>query len=134
MLRMNWMGFGALALVGSAIAADAPSPVQRQVLYAEPLVNIPGKSLTAVLLDAAPGAASTAKHHHAGTVLVYVVAGTVRVQFRGKAPETYRAGQCFTEPPGTEHLSTKNVSATEPAKLLVVFVADTGAQLTTYDK
>ena len=131
---MKWMAFANLFLLGCTTSAAAPPPVQRQVIYAEALKNVPGKTLTAVALDAAPGAKSVAKHHHAGTVLVYVVAGSVRVQFQGQAPQEFHAGQCFAETPGTEHLVTENLSDTEHAKLLAVFVADSGAELTTYDK
>jgi len=40
----------------------------------------------------------------------------------------------FFEPPGSEHLVSENASTTEPASLLAVFVADNGAQLTTFEK
>ena len=40
----------------------------------------------------------------------------------------YKAGESFFEPPGSEHLVSENASATEPASLLAVFVADDGAQ------
>lgn len=131
---LQTVGLIALVFAGS-FATAAPTPaVQRNILYAAPLTNVPGETLTAVALELAPGTKSSAKHHHAGTVLVYLISGSVRVQFEGKEPQVYHAGQCFTEPPGTEHLSTENVSSTEPAKLLAVFVADSGAKLTTYDK
>jgi quercetin dioxygenase-like cupin family protein len=48
--------------------------------------------------------------------------------------KVYKAGESFFEPPGSEHLVSENASATEPASLLAVFVADDGAQLTTFDK
>lgn len=35
------------------------------------------------------------------------------------------------EPPGSAHLISENASATEPAGLLAVFIADDGAQVTT---
>ena len=41
----------------------------------------------------------------------------------------YYAGEAFCEPPGSEHLVSENASATEPASLLAVFVADDGATL-----
>jgi hypothetical protein len=44
------------------------------------------------------------------------------------------ANEGFFEPPGSEHLISENASATEPASLLAVFVADDGAQLTTFGK
>ena len=37
---------------------------------------------------------------------------------------------CFFEPPGSEHLVSENASATEPASLLAVFVADDSATAT----
>jgi len=46
----------------------------------------------------------------------------------------YKAGEDFFEPPGSEHLVSENASATEPASLLAIFVADDGAQLTTFGK
>ena len=38
---------------------------------------------------------------------------------------TYTAGQSFSELPGDRHGVSANASATEPAKLLAVFVVDT---------
>jgi len=40
-------------------------------------------------------------------------------------------GESFFEPPGGEHLVSENASATEPASLLAIYVAD-GAKLTTF--
>lgn len=122
-----------LCLPAAVTAADAGGKVERQVIYAQALTNVPGKTLTAVALDAGPGAKSAARHHHAGTVFVYVVSGSVRVHFAGHDPQVFHAGECFVEKPGTEHLSTENLSATRHAKLLAVFVADNGAELTTYE-
>ena len=54
------------------------------------------------------------------------------------APEVpvtiYRAGESFFEPPGTHHAVSENASGTEPAKLLAIIVAETGAKLTTFDE
>lgn len=47
----------------------------------------------------------------------------------------YKAGESWSEPPGASHPVSRNASKTRPAKLLAVFVADTGdEQLTTYLK
>ena len=44
---------------------------------------------------------------------------------------TYTAGQSFSELPGDRHSVSANASQTSPAKLLAVFVVDTGeTQLT----
>ena len=47
----------------------------------------------------------------------------------------YHAGESFYELPGAHHAVSRNASATEPAKLLAVFVVDTDHKaLTTPDK
>jgi quercetin dioxygenase-like cupin family protein len=89
-----------------------------------------GQALSAVEVDIAPGAAS-APHHHAGSVYVYVLAGTIRLGLGGETPKLYHAGDSFFEPPGSTHAVSENPSKTEPAKLLAVFVAPDGATLTT---
>ena len=48
--------------------------------------------------------------------------------------KVYQAGESFFEPPGSEHLLSENASATEPASLLAVHIADDGAGLTTIDE
>jgi quercetin dioxygenase-like cupin family protein len=81
-----------------------------------------------------PGGKSV-KHHHAGSVFVFVLSGAVQSESSATGPvKVYKAGESFFEPPGSEHLVSENASATEPASLLAVFVADDGAQLTTFDK
>jgi len=100
----------------------------------EKLPNVPGKSITAVVVNYAPGGKS-GKHHHAGSVFAYVLSGAIRSENSATGPvKVYKAGDSFFEPPGSEHLVSANASATEPASLLAVFVADDGAQLTTFDK
>jgi quercetin dioxygenase-like cupin family protein len=47
----------------------------------------------------------------------------------------YKAGESWSEPPGATHSISRNASKTKPAKLLAVFVADTGdKELTRYLK
>ena len=101
----------------------------RQVT-SEKLPNVPGKSITAIVVNYAPGAKSV-KHHHAGSVLAYVLSGEVRSENSATGPaKVYRAGETFFEPPGSTHLISENASTTEPASLLAIFVADDGARLT----
>jgi quercetin dioxygenase-like cupin family protein len=120
-------------LSGACSSALAEAPVAKPV-SSEKLPNVPGKSLTAVVVDFAPGAKSTS-HHHAGSVFAYVLSGQIRSEVSGAGPaKIYKAGETFFEPPGSEHLVSENASASEPASLLAVFVADDGAKLTTYNK
>ena len=95
---------------------------------------MPGKSLTAIVVSYAPGGKST-KHHHAGSVFAYVLSGAIRSENSATGTvRVYEAGESFFEPPGSEHLVSENASATEPASLLAVFVAEDAAQLTTFDR
>jgi quercetin dioxygenase-like cupin family protein len=132
MRRVAAMTVVALAIIGAPTVhaeGDKVTPVR-----SEKLPNVPGKSLTAVVVNYAPGGKS-ASHHHAGSVLAYVLSGSIRSENSATGPaRVYKAGESFFEPPGSEHLVSENASTTEPASLLAIFVADDGAQLTTFGK
>jgi quercetin dioxygenase-like cupin family protein len=103
--------------------------------FSHSISNVPGKSLTAVEVSYLPGGAS-APHRHSASAFVYayVVSGQISSQVEGQPEHIYRAGECWYETPGAHHLISRNASNTEPAKLLAVFVADTGDNaLTTPD-
>jgi quercetin dioxygenase-like cupin family protein len=95
------------------------------------LPNVPGKRVTVVRVFYGPGGFTRA-HRHAGSVTAYITKGEIRSQLAGGIVETFRVGQSFFEPPGAVHLVSANASTTEPAELIAVFVADEGAQLTTF--
>jgi len=95
------------------------------------LPNVPGKRVTIVRVFYGPGGFTRA-HRHAGSVTAYVTKGEIRSQLGGGPVETFAVGQSFFEPPGATHLVSANASNTEPAELIAVFVADEGAQLTTF--
>jgi quercetin dioxygenase-like cupin family protein len=95
------------------------------------LPNVPGKRVTIVRVFYGPGGFTRA-HRHAGSVTAYVTKGEIRSQLGGGPVETFKVGQSFFEPPGATHLVSANASNTEPAELIAVFVADEGAQLTTF--
>jgi quercetin dioxygenase-like cupin family protein len=126
---------GATLLAGaSPRAAEPDAGAQVRPALSEMLPNVPGKRLTAVVVSYGPGGKSAA-HHHAGSVFAYVLSGAIRSETSATGPaRVYRAGEGFFEPPGSAHLVSENASATEPASLLAVFVADDGAQLTTFGK
>jgi quercetin dioxygenase-like cupin family protein len=88
--------------------------------------NIPGKSMIAVEVDYAPGAAS-APHTHAKSAFIYayVISGAIESKVNDGETRIYRAGESWSERPGDIHSISRNASKTEPAKLLAVFVLDT---------
>ena len=97
-----------------------------------PLINAPGRQLTAITVDYAPGQSSRA-HRHPGAAFVYVLAGRVRSALAGQSERVYRAGESWFEPPGAHHVISANASADKPARLLVVFVAVSGEPLSVMD-
>jgi quercetin dioxygenase-like cupin family protein len=103
-------------------------------VLSEALHNPPHQRLTAVVVHFPPGA-SSAPHHHAGSVFAYVLSGELRSQTSTGGPaRSYHAGEAFFEPAGSQHRVSANASSTEPATLLAVFVADENAVLTTPDE
>jgi quercetin dioxygenase-like cupin family protein len=120
------------ALNGSvAMAAEAVKPA-----FNQQIPNIPGKSIVAVTVEYAPGG-KTPAHHHAGSAFVtaYVLSGAIRSQVDDGPVQVFHAGESWSEKPGARHAISENASATEPAKLLAVFVVDTNdKELTTIDK
>lgn len=99
-------------------------------VFTAQLPNVPGKTLTAVVVEYGPGGSSPA-HRHAGRVFAYVLSGQIRSENSATGPSwVYRAGETFFEPPGSTHLVSANASDTDPASLLAVFVADDHAQST----
>ena len=96
-----------------------------------PLPNVPGKRVSIVRVFYGPGG-FTRPHRHAGSVTAYITKGEIRSQLGGGPVEVFKVGQSFFEPPGATHMTSANASNTEPAELVAVFVADEGAQLTTF--
>lgn len=94
-----------------------------KVLSCEILPNVRGKSMTTALVDFPPGA-YTPRHRHPGSVMAFVLSGTLRSQLEGGPAAIFATGQAWFEPPGAIHLFAENASATQPARLLAVFVAD----------
>jgi quercetin dioxygenase-like cupin family protein len=118
----------------AATQATAPEPpIKVNPLVSEKLANLPGNTLTAVQVVVEPGA-SMPSHHHAGFVYAYVLSGKIRSQLGAGKARTYKTGQSWTEPPGSKHAVFENASKKKRAKILAVFVAPDGAQLTTMDK
>lgn len=113
--------------------AEATPREKSTRIFEHALPNISGKSLLAVEVVYPPGAA-TPSHKHATSAFIYayVVSGEVESAVDGEAPRVYRAGENWHEAPGARHRISRNASETEPAKLLAVFVADSGTSQLTF--
>ncbi|WP_434558958.1 cupin domain-containing protein [Pseudomonas sp. R1-6] len=106
----------------AALYAHETAPSENvQVLQEKLLKNLPGKKAMMLTVDYAPGQSSIA-HKHDGTAMAYVLEGAITSQVKGEPAITYKAGEYWYEAAGSEHLVSRNASATQPAKLLVFMV------------
>ena len=128
MLRNSLLAAVATTVLAMSSAfATAPREANVTKVYEHPLPNVPGKSLVGVLVEYGPGGSSAA-HRHPSSAFIYatVLEGAIVSQVNDGAETVYRSGQNFSENPGDRHAVSRNASTTEPAKLLAVFVVDTG--------
>jgi quercetin dioxygenase-like cupin family protein len=116
----------ALIATGAAAHEEIAPGANVSVVFDQPLPNVPGKSMRAVLVDYAPGAGSPS-HRHPNSAFIYarVLEGAIRSKVNDDPEKTYKAGESWTEKPGDHHQVSHNASDTEPAKLLAIFVVDT---------
>ena len=109
------------------MAADAGASARPTTtvkpLSCEKLPNVAGHSITTALVEFPPNA-YTPRHKHPGSVTAFVVKGAVRSQMDGGPAVIYTMGQTWFEAPGAIHAFAENASATEPAELLAIFVAE----------
>jgi quercetin dioxygenase-like cupin family protein len=112
---------------GAAAHGETVRPV-----FERAIPNIPGKNLIALEVTYAPGGKSPS-HFHPKSAFIYahVLSGAIRSQVGDEPAKVYQAGEGWYENPGSHHKISENASASEPAKLLAVFVGDPGETLVT---
>lgn len=119
----------ASATTPTATTAAPPPTETLSPLLQQALPDVPGKTFTSAIVTLPPGARAAPHRHGSAFVYAYVLDGTVRSQVDDKPVGTFRAGENWTEQPGAHHVLTENTSQTERARLLVVFVSNTGDNL-----
>ncbi len=122
----------ATALLAQAFALDSQTANGRKVVFEHDLpdLTLRGWGATAVEVSYAPGG-STGAHRHPGITIVYVLEGEIRSKVGDEPERTYMAGQMFLETPNQLHAVSRNASATKPARILAVLLAEKGKSLTT---
>ena len=119
-----------LLLSGGFVSAQSPAGGSKKVFEHDlPDLTLKDWAVTAVEVSYAPGQSSAA-HRHPGITIAYVLEGEI-VSKVGDGPETtYSPGQMFLETPMQLHAVSRNASATKPAKLLALLLAEKGKPLT----
>ena len=87
--------------------------------------NVQQRAMVALVVTYPPGGRSPV-HHHAPSAFIYahVLTGAIRSQVDDGPPKTFRPGDGFYEDPGSHHLVSENVSETETASMLAIFIVD----------
>src|SRR5262249_50992736 len=83
-----------------------------------------------ITLDIPPGGGSVPHRHPGHHTFGYVLEGTYKIKVDNAPEETLTKGQTFYEPPGALHAVSRNGSDTQPAKVLVVMLAESGKPTT----
>jgi quercetin dioxygenase-like cupin family protein len=97
-------------------------------LVSKDLLESPGKELSMIMVEYAPGAADPV-HRHDAHALVYVLEGSIIMQVKGGNPVTLTAGQTFYEGPNDVHVVGRNASTTKRAKFVVFLLKNKGAPI-----
>jgi quercetin dioxygenase-like cupin family protein len=130
------LGAAAFAAVLPARAHDVPgghAPAEagkeaRAILQQLGLPDAAGRNGTMLTVSYSPGQASL-PHVHPGSVFAYVLEGEVESQMEGEQPMRYKAGQYWYESPRHPHVVSRNVSDTQPARLLVWLMTGEGEEI-----
>lgn len=117
-----------LSLVCAVATVSASEQVKVSELMTKVLEEFPGKEVTMITVDYAPGAADPV-HRHNAAVFVYVLEGSIVMQMQGGEKVTLLPGQTFYEDPKGIHLVGENASKTKPAKFLAVLIKAKGAPI-----
>lgn len=110
------------------VASEPPSETLAPLLE-QALPGVAGKTFTSAVVDFPPSARAVPHRHGEAFVYAYVLEGTVRSVLDDKPEVTYHQGDSWVEQPGAHHVLTENTSATDRARLLVIFVSNTGDAL-----
>jgi quercetin dioxygenase-like cupin family protein len=137
-MKFHTLAIAALLMALPCTTVVAQPTEQRETVvpaFSHPIANVPGKTLSAVVVNYAPGAKTPPHRHGQSFVVGYVLEGSIRSKVDNGPEIIYRAGESWTEKPGAHHLISENGSSTDPAKLLAIFIADSDEKdLVTFDK
>lgn len=114
--------------------AQAQTSGQKSTELFKQTMDDVGRTFTVRLTERDAGNGS-GPHRHPGSYTVgYVVSGAYEVKINDGPLRTLHAGDVFFEPPNALHAVSRNASATEPVKYLVIQVSDPSKPATVPEK
>ncbi|MEJ2333868.1 MAG: cupin domain-containing protein [Desulfobulbaceae bacterium] len=94
------------------------------ILVETPLAGVEGKTVIIKHFEFPPGHVG-GWHTHSGPVFVYVLEGEITIDTENTERRTITVGELYQEPIGTK-MQARNLSATEPTKIIVFQVSEEG--------
>jgi quercetin dioxygenase-like cupin family protein len=93
-------------------------------LFNRTMDDVLGRRLTVRLTERDPGNGSAAHRHPGSHTVGYILEGSYEVKIDDGPVRTLKAGEVFYEAPNALHAVSRNASATQPLKYLVIQVSD----------
>jgi len=124
-----WSEFHPQTKVFLASGTQSNLKPQWEILMQAPLPEDAEPKVTVLILPmrpAPPHPGPFGAHRHAGPVFAYILQGEIENQVEPEAPQTYKPGGYFYEPPMHLHSLMRNLSQTEAAKVIVFQAGATG--------
>ena len=102
----------------------ASTGVRQIDLFKTTMSDVLGREVTLRRTERDPGNGSGPHRHPGSHVFGYVLEGTYEVKVGDCPLQRLGPGETFYEPPGALHAISRNGSATQPVKYLVIAVSD----------
>ena len=131
------LGFGALAAafgLGTVVAQQPMPPTKVTPLMKQAIPEYPGHEVTMITLDIPPGGGSGPHRHPGHHTFGYVLDGAYKIKVEDGPERVLHKGESFYEAPGVLHAVSQNASTTEPAKVLVLQLVESGKPATVPEK
>ena len=93
-------------------------------LFNRVMDDVLGRRLTVRLTERDPGNGSAAHRHPGSHTVGYILEGSYEVKINDGPVQTLKSGEVFYEPPNALHAISRNASATQPLRYLVIQVSD----------
>jgi quercetin dioxygenase-like cupin family protein len=131
------LGLAALAAafgLGTVVAQQPMPPTKVTPLMKQAIPEYPGHEVTMITLDIPPGGGSGPHRHPGHHTFGYVLDGAYKIKVEDGPERVLHKGESFYEAPGQLHAVSQNASTTEPAKVLVLQLMESGKPTTVPEK
>jgi quercetin dioxygenase-like cupin family protein len=120
---------GAFGL-GVVVAQQPPPATKATQVMKQAIVEFPGHEVNMTILEIPPGGGSLPHRHPTTHNFGYVLEGAYRLKLDDGPERVLTKGDTFYEAPNQLHAVSRNASNAEPAKVLVVGIAEIGKPTT----